>query len=135
MEKESPQKDWQPSSTDFHEQLVYLRKGMEIVVPDDEKPNVREFIPQKQEYTNPAELVQEFRNFIQNDIEEGEVFALRYKHAFQMSPETEKALNAQIQKTENQEEALALHDRTDIMDLLIKEVGVDLAILGGEVLL
>lgn len=111
-----------------------------------EQSEVIHFQPSKEHYENPQELVEEYRDFIQNDLEEGQVVHVQPEHAAIMAAHHKKQAAQQQRiaesggesKTEDSDEwiegenDLAKLDRAEIAQILAEQIAMDtLLFMGG----
>ena len=118
-----------------------LLEGFKFLKPKSdgakaESPNVRIFTPKKETYENPNELIEEFRTFIQKDLQEGEIVHVSHEHAMQMTTHIKTDKEKEIdQKATEKEGQMAEYTREDIVSVLIEEISLDLLALFGEIAL
>ncbi|MBN2095924.1 hypothetical protein JW752_00805 [Candidatus Peregrinibacteria bacterium] len=129
METETIQPDQEPVQPK-KEEGFRLFKGKEETA--SENPEIVYFRPSKEYYDNPQELVEEYRHFIENDLQEGQVVHVEHHHAKQMA-DWHRSQTPEGEKKDwlDKEVDLLKHDRDDILRILIEEIGMGALIYFG----
>ncbi len=143
MESEARQLDQDDEQEDQTVEGFQLFKGKEEAMPEA-TPEVVYFQPAKEHYDNPEELIQEYRDFVNNDLQEGQVVHVEHRHAKQMAEWQRQQLRPKSKpkpKTEEgssdgewfeAEKEIVQLDRKEILKILLEQLGMDVLILFGQ---